>query len=163
MVDRVSASIVIGGTPGAEAYLELARVIADEGLATEWDGEAFNSEHRTPGEPLRLYAHEVAGGRFERLEAWCVEHALPFARWSGASPGQWGAERVVFAGSGAPTTHAIDENDYVVIGREALQRLGSIDAVIQHFDAADIAIASLAVGDDNSPLAAPLNDEKLRV
>ena len=162
LVDRVSASIVIGGALGAEAFLELAGVIADEGLATEWDGEPFDPEHRTAGEPLRLYAHEVAWGRFERLEAWCVEHALPFARWSGAYSGQWGAERVVFTGSGEPTSYAVDEDDDVVIGREAVQRLGSIEAVIAQFDAADFEVPQLTIGDEDSRLAAPLNDEKLR-
>lgn len=89
MADRVSASITLGGTVPASTYAELADVIASEGLSTEWDGEPFEPGQRTEGEPLRLFAHEVAWGRFEELEAWCVEHRLPFARWSGAYGEQW--------------------------------------------------------------------------
>jgi hypothetical protein len=60
MADRVSASIILGGTLTAADYAKLAEVIADEGLSIEWDGERFEPEHRTVGEPLSLYAHEVA-------------------------------------------------------------------------------------------------------
>ena len=59
MADRVSASITLGGTISPFAYTELADIIAAEGLSTEWDGEPFETDHRTEGEPLRLFAHEV--------------------------------------------------------------------------------------------------------
>lgn len=93
-------------------------------------------------------AHEVAWGRFEELEAFCVANALPFARWSGAYAGQWGAERTVFTGSGEPHGYAADEDDYILIGRCTVERLGSIEAVIAHFDAADFAIPPLAAVSD---------------
>lgn len=147
MADRVSACITLGGTVPASTYAELADVIASEGLSTEWDGEPFEPHQRTTGEPLRLFAHEVAWGRFEELEAWCVEHRLPFARWSGAYGGQWGAERVVFTGEGEPVSYAADEDDCIMIDRDTAQRLGSMAAILAHFDAADAAVPPLVVGD----------------
>src|SRR3546814_11516427 len=57
---------------------------SDLGLSTEWDGEPFAADQLACGEPVRLMAHEVAWGRLEALEAFCVTHGLPFARWSGA-------------------------------------------------------------------------------
>ena len=140
MADRVSASITLGGDAPASTYTELAEVIASEGLSTEWDGEPFTPDQRTEGEPLRLFAHEVAWGRFEELEAWCVEHRLPFARWTGAYGGQWGAERVVFTGMGEPISYASDEDDRVMIDRDTAKRLGSIDAIRAHFDAAEFVV-----------------------
>ena len=138
MADRVSASITIGGTVTPAVYAELADTIAAEGLSTEWDGEPFEADQRTKGEPLRLFAHEVAWGRFEELEAWCVERRIPFARSSGAYGGQWGAERVVFSGVGEPVSYAADEDDCIMIGRDTVERLGSIEAIRAHFDAADV-------------------------
>src|SRR3546814_3393722 len=99
MADRVSASITIGGALAAGLLPDLLAAIANEGLSTEWDGEPFAADQLACGEPVRLMAHEVAWGRLEALEAFCVTHGLPFARWSGAYAGQWGAERTVFTRS----------------------------------------------------------------
>lgn len=106
MADRVSASIAIGGNLPAARLDSLIEIIALEGLSTDWDGPAFDASQLPDNAALRLYAHEVAWGRFTELEAFCVEHHLPFARWSGSYPGQWGAERVVFTGSGEPQSYA---------------------------------------------------------
>ncbi len=145
MADRVSASIVVGGSLTASEYIELAGIVANEGLSIEWDGEGFAPEDRSVGEPLSLHAHEVAWGRFEDLEAWCVEKKLPFSRWSGGYPGQWGPERVVFTGEGEPASYAADEDDHVVVPRQTVEKLGSLCAVLAYFDAADIAVPPLTV------------------
>lgn len=150
MVDRVSASITLGGSLITSDYAELCEIIADEGLSTEWDGPDFAPEHRVVGEPLGLCAHEVSWGRFEMLEAWCVDHKVPFARWSGACPGQWGAERVVFTGEGEPQSYSVDEEDYVLVGRDVIRRLGSLDAIFSYFDAADFTIPRLSLPGDPS-------------
>lgn len=148
MADRVSASIVIGGDLTVDDFAELTQILADEGLSTEWDGEPFEPEHRTLGEPLRLYAHEVAWGRFETLEPWCYEHGIAFARWAGGYGSEWGAERIVFAGSGDPVTYAADEADCIIINRSEAERLGSIEAILAWFDAADAPIPALRVEGD---------------
>ena len=146
MADRVSASIVLGGTISTVAFAELAKIIEQEGLSTEWDGEPFQPGDITQGQPLSLHAHEVAWGRFEALESWCVANAMPFTRWSGAYAGQWGAERVVFTGAGEPSSFAADEDDHVLIGRDTAERLGSIEAIRAHFDAADFVVPPLVIG-----------------
>ena len=149
MVDRVSASITIGGTLPAAVLPDLLATIEGEGLSTEWDGEPFAADQLPQDAPLILMAHEVAWGRFEQLEAFCVVNALPFARWSGAYAGEWGAERVVFTGSGDPQCFAADEDDYVLLGRCTAERLGSYAAIIAHFDAADFVIPPLVVTADD--------------
>jgi hypothetical protein len=153
MVDRVSASIEIGGTIASVDYTRLALLIGDEALSIQWDGEDFAPEHRQEGQSLRLYAHEVAWGRFDALEAFCVEQGLPFARWSGGCSGQWGSERVVFTGEGEPQPYPVDESDTVLIGRAAIKQHGSIEAVLAWFDAADFAIPPLEITDDATPEA----------
>src|SRR3546814_4585036 len=80
------------------------------------DLEPVAADRLACGEPVRLMAHEVACGLLEALVAFCVTHGLPFARWSGAYAGQWGAERTVFTGSGEPQCYAADEDDYILIG-----------------------------------------------
>lgn len=147
MADRVSASIVIGGSVTMSAYADLCALIANEGLAIEWDGELFEPHHRCAGEPLNLCAHEVPWGRFEQLEAWCVENKLAFARWSGGYGGSWGPERVVFLGSGSPRSYIADEEDRILIDRAMAEMLGSLEAVFAHFDAAGKAIPALEIVD----------------
>jgi len=154
MADRVSASISIGGSVSRSTYSELVEHIRAEGLATEWDGELFDTDHRTVGTPLNLFAHEVAGGCFDALESWCVRNRLPIVRWSGGYAGQWGPERVIHCGEGILSSYVVTEDDVVVIAREAIERLGSLDAVLAHFDDADFAPPPLAVeGDDQSAAA----------
>lgn len=155
MADRVSASIVLGGSITADRYEELAAIIAGEGLSTDWDGEGFEPSHRTVGEPLSLCAHEVPWGRFEELEAWCVEHQLPFARWSGGYGGQWSAERVVFPGGGEPQSYVADEDDRILIDRDRVEALGALEAVIAWFDAADFVVPPLIVEGDLDPPGEP--------
>ncbi|WP_449470208.1 hypothetical protein [Sphingobium chungangianum] len=151
MADRVSASIVIGGSVTTSAYADLCALIADEGLSTEWDGELFEPHHRCAGEPLNLCAHDVAWGRFEQLEAWCVENKLAFARWSGGYGGSWGPERVVFLGFGSPRSYIADEEDRILIDRAMVEMLGSLEAVFAHFDAAGKAIPALEIVDGPQP------------
>ena len=146
MADRVSASITIGGALPSALMPDLISLIEQQGLSTEWDGEAFTASDLTWNAALELMAHEVAWGRFEALEAFCVKNALPFSRWSGAYSGQWGAERVVYSGSGEPRSYAADEDDYILIGRCTAERLGSFAAIVAHFDAADFAVPPLVIG-----------------
>ncbi len=151
MADRVSASIALGGIVTAAQLHELTQLIGDEGLSTEWDGEPFEPSQLTPSEPLQLYAHEVAWGMFEELEAWCREHRVPYIRRSGGYGGEWGAERVVFDGSGDPRSYDADEGDRVFVDRATVERLGSVEAILAHFDAAEFALPPLAVGQDVEP------------
>ncbi|PKP94974.1 hypothetical protein [Sphingomonas sp.] len=143
MADRVSASITIGGTLPRSLLPDFFALIQEQGLSTEWDGEPFTPAMVREGMSLELMAHEVAWGRFERLESWCVEHDLPFARWSGGYCGQWGAERAVFTGAGEVQCYAADEDDYLLIGRCTVERLGSYAAILGHFAAGDFAVPPL--------------------
>ena len=145
MADRVSASITIGGTLTQAAYCELAGQIASERLSIEWDGAPFEPDDRSEGQPLRLYAHEVAGGTFEDLEAWCVAQGVPFTRWCAGYGAEWGPERVVFTGSGDARSFVADENDRVLIDQADVTRLGSIEALCAHFAAADFVIPPLEI------------------
>lgn len=146
MADRVSASITIGGALPSALLPDFIALIEQQRLSTEWDGEPFTASDLAGNAALELMAHEVAWGRFEELEAFCVKNALSFSRWSGAYPGQWGAERVVFTGSGEPRSYAADEDDYILIGRCTAERLGNFAAIVAHFDAADFAVPPLVIG-----------------
>lgn len=145
MADRVSATITIGGSLPADQLLELAAIIIGEGLSTDWDGEDFSTSQIVPESSLTLRAHEVAWGRFEDLEAFCIAEHLPFVRWSGAYAGQWGAERVVFTGADEPASFAADEDDHVLIDRSTIDRLGTIETVRAHFDLADFVVPPLRI------------------
>ncbi|WP_288806378.1 hypothetical protein [uncultured Novosphingobium sp.] len=146
MGNRVSASITIGGQVSHEDYLALAQLIADEGLACEWDGPPFEAGDHAEGEALHLFAHEVAGGRFDALEAKCRELGLAYARWSDGFTGEWGPYRVVCTSEGEPAVYPVDEDDVVVICREDLEAKGSLEAVYAWFDMADFAVPPLLVG-----------------
>ncbi len=145
MADRVSVSIAIGGDLPASQRDKFVETIMCEGLSTEWDGPDSDASQLPSGEALRLYAHEVAWGRLDALEAFCIDQALPFVRWSGGCPGAFGPEIVVFTGSGALQSFAADEDECIVLGRATAEQLGSYEAILAHFDAADFAVPPLRV------------------
>ncbi|PZU06524.1 MAG: hypothetical protein DI605_18965 [Sphingomonas sp.] len=146
MADRVSATITIGGTVPAALLADFIALVVGEGLSTEWDGPEFAESELRGDDPLQLMAHEVAWGRFEELEAFCAANALPFARWSGAYGGEWGAERVVFKGDGEPRSYIADEEDRILVDLATIEQLSTIDNIHAHFAAADIVIPPLRVG-----------------
>ena len=145
MADRVSASISIGGSLDRDKLLDLAAIVNAEGLSTDWDGEDFTLSQLPNDAVLTLMAHEVAWGRFEALEEFCVAEELPFARWCGCYAGQWGAERVVFVGDGEPASYVADEEDRVLLDQPTVDRLATIEAIRDHFAAADFAVPPFRV------------------
>lgn len=148
MADRVPVSMTIGGHADQSTFAELADLIAMEGLSTEWDGPSFEPGHRTLGEAVSLYAHEVAWGQVETLETFCAEKGLPFVRWSGSYPGEWSAERIIFRGAGTIDSYMVDESDRVMIDRYLVNERGSIEAVLAYFDAAAFVVPPLVVEGD---------------
>jgi hypothetical protein len=155
MADRVSASIEIGGRISAEHFDALVDIAAGYALALKWGDEPFDGNGLTRGASLELFAYEVAGGQFDELEDFCVEHGLAFARWCDGYSGAWNAERVVFTGTGEPVAYAAME-DFVVIGRQTAEALGSYDAIIANFDAADFKIPPLVIVPAGEPSAPAL-------
>lgn len=143
MVDRVSLSITIGGNLAAALRDDLVACIQSEGLALDYDGEDFGAEDFPADGPLCLYAHEVAWGRAEALEGFCVEKRLPFVRWSGGSAAQFGPERAVFSGAGEVALFAADEDGNLTIDHDRAERLGSYEAIIAHFVAGNPAVPPL--------------------
>lgn len=159
MADRVPVTIALGGKVTDGLYSELARIIDLEGLSAEWDGPIFEPAHRTVGEALMLYAYEVAWGRLDALENFCIEHRLPFVRWSGSYPGQWSPERIVFRGDGETVAFMVDESDRVLIDRHDVAARGSIEAILAYFDAAEFIVPPLIVEGDPEPDVAGIAGE----
>ncbi|KTE50803.1 hypothetical protein ATE69_15810 [Sphingopyxis sp. H071] len=88
---------------------------------------------------LTLAVHDVALGRFEAIETFCVDHALVFARWAGGAPGAFGPERVVFDGTTVRRFSASDD-DEILISAETVRGLGSYAAVLSHLAAAELEV-----------------------
>lgn len=151
MANRVPASILIGGDISTAVFAELLHIIAFEGLSPEWGGEPFDAESRVVGEPLALFDESCAWGKIDNLEAFCVEHGLAFVRWSGSYPGEWSPERLIFRGNGAVDSYFVDESDRVLIDRRLLSDLGSVEAALAYFDAAEYQVPPLVVEGDPQP------------
>jgi len=148
MVDRVSASITIGGTVSLSLWKSLAAAIAAEALSTDWDGEPFNDSDLTEGQPLRLFAHEVANGTFKELEPICEAHGVPFVRSSYGFTGQWGPEKVVFTGTGDPVIYPCSEDGTAYVDRAKIEALGSLAAVNAYLDEADFGVPPIVITDE---------------
>lgn len=147
-----SASIVIGGRVSAEDFITLSRLIANEGLCFEEDGEEFSPELRAEGQPLRLFDHQAIGGRFEALETWCESRGLPFTRTCAGYPGCWRAERAVFTGRGPIEDYPADDDGKVVATSETVKAHEHISTLRAWFAAAEFDVPPLVViaGDDTS-------------
>ena len=145
MADRVSANIVIGGTVSPEQFEMLTHLIAPHNLSTEWDGPAFAPDARVEGEPLRLYAHETPWGMFDDLEQYCCDQRIAYVRWSGACPGSFGAERIVFDGTGGPLNYSVDDDDHIVLHEQTIDKLGSMRAIRAYLKPAAFEVPPLTI------------------
>ena len=145
MADRVSASIVIGGAVSPEQFDMLTHLIASHDLSTDWDGPAFAPDARVEGEPLRLYAHETPWGMFDDLEQYCCDQRIPYVRWSGACPGSFGAERIVFDSKTGPLNYSVDDDDHIVLREQTIDQLGSMRAIRAYLKPAAFEVPSLVI------------------
>lgn len=144
MADRVSVTIKIGG-PLPSALLDEFCAIAEAYALSSLDGALFDPSMITGAEPLELGAHEVAWGRLDDLEAFCMASGLRFARWCDVCPGAWEAERLVFDGTGEPRSYMVTSNDVVVITAPEARSLGSLAAIDAYFASADADIPPLQI------------------
>lgn len=156
MADRASVSIRIGGRIARADLLLLAELAEAESAYTDYDDTPFDPGRVEPG-VLTLVAHEVAWGRLDVIEDFCIERGLPFARWSGSSPGAFAAERVVFTGAGEPCCYAATDDDELVASLASLRELGSMAAIEAHFAAGDRETPPLEIVDERPapPRATP--------
>ena len=146
MADRVSAAISVGGEIAAALIPDLIETIQLEGLSIEWDGEPFDENQLPVDGPLHLYAHEVASGELDELEAFCRTNGLSYRRWSGGSSGSFGPEIAVWAGQGEPRRYAANEEEGAVITVGDARELGSYDAILGYFAEAEFGVPALRVG-----------------
>lgn len=145
MADRVAASITIGGIIPADDYITLCRLIAEEDLSVEDDGDTFTPADRIEGQPLRLFDHQAIGGQFKALEAWCIHHGLAFSRWCAGYTGSWQAERVVFTGEGFAEVYPANEKGTVVATLDTLNLHQNIATLRAWFAAADFEVPPLVI------------------
>lgn len=144
MVDCVSASITVGGILSPADLDDFIERIADQELSLEWDGEPFTAADCVTDNPLSLMAHEVPWGRFDALEAFCIEQGLVFTRWCGGC-GSWGPQRAVFHGRGKVMNYLTDDEDEVLLDRAKAGALGSFDAIMAWFSHADLTVPPLVI------------------
>ena len=130
---------------------ELFAIIELEGLCTDWEGTDFTADLIEHGKPLDLMAYEVPWGSFERLEQFCVNHGLAYQRNSGACPGCFGAERIVFDGSNGPFNFDTNDDDVVMVSQATITRLGSLEAIAAYFADAEILVPPLEFADWAAP------------
>jgi hypothetical protein len=145
MADRVSASITIGGVVSCDQYQALCALISDEALYVEWDGDLFTPDARVEGEPLAVCAHDVSWGSFNALEQFCCNQGIPYHRWSGACPGSFGAERIIFDGKRGLFNYDADEDDRIMLTAETIEQLGSMRAIRAYLKPATFVVPPLAI------------------
>ena len=147
MADRVSVTMSLGGTLPRNLLVDLEQAIAEDDASTDWEGTAFSRELLTREEPLVLMACEVAWGRFEAIEQFCLVYGLPFVRWSGGCTGSFPPERIVFTGSGDLHYFTASEDDEILISKEDVDRLATIEAIRAHFGKAAFTVPALILAD----------------
>ena len=147
MSDRVSASISIGGNLPLSLHDQFVEAVRNEGLSTEWGGPEFTADQIEHDRPLHLMAYDVAWGRFDELEQFCVNHGVTYQRDSCGFSGSFGAERIVFDGTNGPLNYDSDDQNAVVLTRETIMQLGSMEAIAAYFADAEIIIPPLVFAD----------------
>jgi hypothetical protein len=148
MSDRVSASITIGGKITRAFFDRLALLICSEALCLDWDGDLFCPDTAIKAEPLHLCAHDVPWGKFEALEQFCCNERIAYHRWSGACPGSFGAERIVFDGKNGPFNYDADEDDHIMLTAETIEQLCSMRAIRAYLKPASFVVPPLIISGD---------------
>ena len=78
---------------------------------------------------MRLYAHDTPWGTFDDLEQYCCNQCIADVRWSGACPGSFGAERIVFDDKDGSLNYSADDDDHIVLHEQTIDQLGSMRAI----------------------------------
>jgi hypothetical protein len=84
-------------------------------------------------------------GSFNALEQYCCNNGIAYHRWSGACPGSFGAERILYDGKRGPFNYDADEDDRVVLTAETIEQLGSMRAIRAYLKPASFAVPPLVV------------------
>ncbi len=148
MADRVSASIKVGGVLAATQLAEFINLIDCEGLGPDLDGgfenEAELRTYLSEGDAgLTFYAHEVRGGEFEDLQAFCMSQGLIYVLTYDGYGGEWGPGRRIRRPQdpGAGVSCPLDaDQGYACIGAEQIATLGlrSIEDILAHLARFDL-------------------------
>lgn len=137
MVDRASATIQIGGVISAALIDELIEAIDCDNGKADWDGNPVEASCVVDGKILEVCAHQLIGGQFDHVEAFCDRHGIAYVRTSDPCIGAFGAERVVYTGDGPLRAYEVNEAERVVLTRCELNQLGSIEAANAWFEASE--------------------------
>lgn len=145
MSDRVSATIAIGGVVPAGQFEALLDAIESEALGPDW-GEIFETRAEIAAhiaantDGVDLYAHEVAAGEFQELQAFCAEYGLVYRLTYDGYGGDWGPETRLHHADGSQETCSLDrDGGAACLNRHDLVHLGlaTVEAVQQHLERFD--------------------------
>ncbi|AMK23212.1 MULTISPECIES: hypothetical protein [Sphingomonadaceae] len=153
MADRASASMQIGGTLSRIQLPAFIEAIATDHGRLDWEGEPVEEDTITTGNVLEICAYDLPGGMFETVESFCRQHKLPFRRTSGGCSGVFGPELVVYDLQGQPRHYEMNESEQVVLTRNEIHDLGSIEKIEDWFRSAEFTpppIVLLEAGDPGS-------------
>lgn len=158
MADRACASMIIGGRIHSMLVPLLIKAIAEDHGRADWEGESVDEAMIVNGQTLEIHAYELIGGMFEVVESFCRQNHLPYVRSSASCNGVFGPERVIYTGEGQPAHFELTESDEVVITRNDLLTLGSIDAAEAWFAAADFAPPPFSIDGGQAVASADLQE-----
>jgi hypothetical protein len=143
--NRVSASIVIGGSAPANILDALCDAIDDERLGPDW-GDNFGSRgelvaYLSAGiDGVDLYGTEVNSGEFETLQAFCAEHGLAYRLSYDGYGGEWGPATRLHHADGTEETCSLDgDGGAACVSRDdlailAFATLAEVQAYLERFD-----------------------------
>ena len=144
MANRVSASLKVGGVLPSSALAEFIELILEQNLGPDWDeyfdDEADLSVHLADGaEGVTFYAHEVAGGEFEDLQAFCLRQGLTYVLTYDGFGGEWAPGRRIRRpedrGEGMTCTLDADMGAACISADEITARgFGAVADILAHLD-----------------------------
>ncbi|HLY54533.1 MAG TPA: hypothetical protein VKS60_03185 [Stellaceae bacterium] len=149
MSDRSSTQIRIGGVLPADQLPAFLDVLEREGVGPDWEPasrevlDAVVREASGEGYCLEVSDHDVAGGQFERLEAWLRDHDLAYYRYDDGYTGVWSATGAFWRpGMAEPAEWVVDDggrphlcySDILTKDSEDIQRLAAVMKAADEFE-----------------------------
>jgi hypothetical protein len=90
------------------------------------------------GDSLCFKCDQAHNGEFEKTEQFCLDHKIPYDRWSDRYC-EWDAENVYYRPdmNGPMTTYADSRRNEIVCGETVRQAMAKVDAFIENYNASD--------------------------
>jgi hypothetical protein len=133
MGERCAAYIRFGGRISRDKADELIELLNDQGYGVYGDGSEADRENlRTEN----FGDYEINYGNLDELKEFATANGLHYLYWSDRGS-EWDQSIEIYDPEAGTTEDIMDSENGPVLRRKEIEKLGSMEAILRHFDKFD--------------------------